>query len=185
MWKSRTKNDLIIEVWEKLDCENVGAKEVIAIENAVQKQFGDSAVDSPMVIARLLADEGAELRHSEIMKLFVERNQETEYDAIFRNILKFDSFEQALSTIRNIENVRKKFLEDGDIAGLRLVRETTLRGKKNLLSAAGNMRFPVEIKQKNTEIAEWLTIWLQSPEVFENWIALRIQSTEFIKKFGD
>src|SRR5258708_1092852 len=113
MWKSRTKNDLIIEVWEKLDCENVGAKEIVAIENAVREQFGESAVDSPMVIARLLADEGAELRHSQIMKLYVERNQETEYDAIFRNVLKFDSFEQARSTIQNLENVRKKFLEDG------------------------------------------------------------------------
>ena len=26
MWESRTKIDLIIEVWEKLDCESVGAK---------------------------------------------------------------------------------------------------------------------------------------------------------------
>jgi len=32
MWLSRNKNDLIIEVWEKLDCENVGAAEIEAIE---------------------------------------------------------------------------------------------------------------------------------------------------------
>jgi len=67
MWKSRTKNDLMIEVWEALDCENVGAEEIVAIEQAVREQFGASAVGSPMAIARLLADEGAELRHSEIM----------------------------------------------------------------------------------------------------------------------
>ena len=35
MFESRNKLDLIIEVWEKLDCESVGAKEMIAIRNAV------------------------------------------------------------------------------------------------------------------------------------------------------
>ncbi len=63
MYKSRTKTDLIIEVWEALDCESVGAKEIIAIEEAVREQFGQNAVESPMILARLLADEGAELRH--------------------------------------------------------------------------------------------------------------------------
>ncbi len=32
MWQSRTKIDLVIEVWEKLDCESVGAKEIEAVE---------------------------------------------------------------------------------------------------------------------------------------------------------
>ena len=32
MWKSRNKTELIIEVWEKLDCEDVGAAEIEAIE---------------------------------------------------------------------------------------------------------------------------------------------------------
>ena len=37
MWQSRTKIDLIIEVWEKLDCESVGAAEIEAIEEAVER----------------------------------------------------------------------------------------------------------------------------------------------------
>src|SRR5262245_19135300 len=179
MWKSRTKIDLIIEVWETLDCENVGDQEIIAIEQAVREQFGNSAVDSPMVIARLLADEGAELRHSEIMKLFVERNQETEFDALFRNILDFDTFETTLATIRNLENIRKKFTEDKDREALRLLRETALEGKKELLSSAGNARSSPGSKLMNAELANWLTIWLQSPDVFENWAALRMRSADF------
>jgi hypothetical protein len=185
MWRSRTKNDLIIEVWEKLDCENVGAKEIIAIENAVREKFGDAAVDSPMIVARLLADEGAEMRHSEIMKLYVDRSQETTYDAVFRNILRFENFERAVSTIRNLENARRKYLDEGDKLGTRLTRETALRGKKQLLSAVEKTKVSIEVKQKNTEIAEWLTIWLQSPELFESWIGLRTRSADFIAKFGD
>ena len=59
MLQSRTKTDLIIEVWEKLDCESVGAAEISAIETVVLERFGDGAVESPMIIARILADEGA------------------------------------------------------------------------------------------------------------------------------
>ncbi|MBP6213648.1 MAG: hypothetical protein KA447_11435, partial [Pyrinomonadaceae bacterium] len=88
MWQARTKTDLIIEVWEKLDCENVGAAEIEAIETVIVAEYGEQARDSPMVIARLLADEGAELRHSEIMMLFVERQSDRPYDSSFRNILR-------------------------------------------------------------------------------------------------
>src|SRR5688572_18312909 len=99
MWQSRTKNDLIIEVWEKLDCENVGAAEIEAIEAVVKEQYGDAAVDSPMIIARLLADEGADLRHAEIMSLYVERASDRPYDAAFRNVIKIDDL---ISTERSI-----------------------------------------------------------------------------------
>ena len=56
MWQSRNKTDLIFEVWEKLDCDSVGAAEIEAIETAVEGRFGKRALESPMVLARLLAD---------------------------------------------------------------------------------------------------------------------------------
>src|SRR5258708_30522178 len=105
MWQARTKNDFIIGVWEKLDCENVGAAEIEAVETVVADHYGRSAVDSPMVIARLLADEGAELRHSEIMKLYVERASDQPYDAALRNVLKIDDLKSATTSIKNLENL--------------------------------------------------------------------------------
>lgn len=183
MFKSRTKNDLIIEVWETLDCENVGAKEIIAIEEAVRERFGNSAVDSPMRIARLLADEGAELRHAEIMELDVERRQESPYAPMFRNILKFSDFKQALISIRNLENLRKKFQSENDKEGLRLVRETALKGKNRAQMISKNEKVEEKKRAEKAEIAEWFTIWLGSPEVFENWVLLRQNSKDFKEKF--
>ncbi|HEY0050273.1 MAG TPA: hypothetical protein VGB68_13345 [Pyrinomonadaceae bacterium] len=183
MYKSRTKNDLIIEVWEALDCESVGAKELVAIETAVRERFGQSAVDSPMKMARLLADEGAELRHAEIMQLDVERRLESPYDAMFRNILKFSDFKQALVSIRNLENLRRKFQAENDKEGLRLVRETARRGKSRAQMIAGNEKVEESKRAEKAEIAEWFTIWLQSPEIFENWVGLRQNSKDFKDRF--
>ncbi|MEO6587900.1 MAG: hypothetical protein ABIP06_01115 [Pyrinomonadaceae bacterium] len=183
MWKSRTKNDLIIEVWEALDCENVGAKEIAAIENAVGEQFGQSAIDQPMKIARLLADEGAELRHAEILALDVERRLESPYEPMFRNILKFADFKQALNSIRNLENLRRKFQNESDKEGLRLVRDVGQKGKQRAQMIAGNERVEQQKRAEKNEIAEWFILWLQSPEIFENWVQLRRNSKDFKEKF--
>lgn len=185
MWQSRTKTDLIIEVWEKLDCENIGATEIEAIEIAVEEHFGKGAVDSPMIIARLLADEGAELRHSEIMELFVKRHAKSPYDAMFYNILKLADLAQTAGTIRNLENLRKKLHSEKDKEGMRLLKEISIRGKIRAQEIGGDPRLTEAARAESAEIAAWLTLWLQSPELFENWVALRQNSRDFIETFGN
>ena len=185
MWQSRTKNDLMIEIWEKLDCESVGRSEIEAIETVVAEKFGASAVESPLIIARLLADEGAELRHSEIMELDVTRRLESPYDAMFRNVLKFTDFKQTLASLRRLENLRKKFLAENDREGLRLMREIALKGKRRAQMISKNEKVAPEKRREKHEIAEWFTVWLQNPAVFESWIALRKNSKDFVEKFGE
>ena len=183
MWKSRTKTDLIIEVWEALDCESVGAEEIAAIEEAVRGQFGEGAVESPMILARLLADEGAELRHAEILALDVERRTASPYDAMFRNVLRFADFKQAVVSIRNLENLRRKFTREDDKEGLRLVRETALRGKSRAQMISRNEKVEPKKRAEKAEIVEWFSIWLQNPEIFESWVELRQNSKDFKEKF--
>src|SRR6185437_9587970 len=65
-WRARTRRDLIIEVWEYLDCESVGAHELEQIQQALRERFGEGALESPASIARTVADEGAVLRHPEV-----------------------------------------------------------------------------------------------------------------------
>ena len=183
MWQSRTKNDLIIEVWEKLDCDNVGAAEIEAIETVVSDQFGPSAIDSPMIIARLLADEGADLRHSEIMKLYVDRASDRPYDAALRNILRIDSLKNAAASLRNLENLRQKYKRENDREGLRLIRKTSLSTKQAAVALSEKKTVTTAAKQLNIEIAEWITIWMQTPEIFDTWVELRQRSSEFIEIF--
>lgn len=185
MWQSRSKGDLIIEVWEKLDCESVGALEIVAIEAVLLDRFGKSAVDSPMILARHLADEGAELRHSEIMQLYVERQSDQPYEAAFRNILDISDFKSLLNSIRNLENLRRKYTTDGDREGERLVREKGREGRQQALDIAENEKKMAAERMRNAEAAEWLTLWLQSHDTFEIWVKLRQASPDFQKKFGE
>lgn len=178
----RTKTDLIIEAWERLDCESIGRKEIDAIEAAVRERFGPQAVDPVMAIARLLADEGAELRHAELMDLHIERDDDRPYDAAFRDIFDFTGLESARSSLRRMENLRKKFTERKDREGLRLLRQLAIEEKDDLINSSGSRLRPLP-EAVRREIAEWLTIWLGSPEVFEAWIAMRQASAEYAETF--
>jgi hypothetical protein len=184
MFESKTKTDLIIEVWEKLDCESVGRDELLAIETVVRDVYGESAVDRPMTIARLLADEGAELRHSEIMQLHVERASDRPHDAAIQNLFDLTDLNTLDSSLRNAENLRKVLLSRNDNPGLRLLRDRAIEMKKVAVSTANDVRRPEDLRRAKAEAAEWITLWLQSPELFETWVKLRRSSEEFKRTFG-
>src|SRR6185295_18188784 len=61
-----TKEQLIVEVWERTGRDVVGAGDLSLIQNALVQRFG--SVSSPASIARVLADHGARLGHPEILQ---------------------------------------------------------------------------------------------------------------------
>jgi hypothetical protein len=184
-WKSRTKRELMIEVWEHLDCESVGAKELEAVSEAVRERFGEGAVESPARVARVLADEGADLRHAEVLELDARWRTADPYEAAFRNVLKFSTFDEAAASIKRLDNLRKQFQRKGDREGLRRVQETVLKGKQRAEMIARNPAVNERKRAEKTEMAEWFTVWLNQPELFADWLSLRRGSKDFRTRFGD
>ena len=184
-WKSRTKYDLIMEVWEALDCESIGRAELEAITEAVVGRFGEGAIETPMKLARMLADEGAELLHAEILAFDVERRTEDAYAAAFRNLVKFGDFRQAETTLKNLENLRQKFARENNREGLRRLRAKTVQAMERALMISKNRKVAADKREEKAEIAEWFKIWLETPEIFPAWLSLRKRSPDFQKRFAD
>jgi hypothetical protein len=183
VWEARTKRELMVEVWEHLDCESVGARELEAVLGAVRERFGEGALESPARVARLLADEGAELRHAEILDMDARWRTQDPYEPMFRNVVKFSNFEEAAGTIRRLENLRKQFARKGDREGLRRVSEAALKGKRRAQMIAHNAKVVERKRAEKAEMAEWFTVWLNQPEIFEDWLALRRRSKDFRARF--
>jgi hypothetical protein len=184
-WKARTKHDLMIEVWEHLDCESVGATELETIASVVRERFGEGAVEAPAVVARLLADEGAELRHAEVLELDTRHRSADPYEAMFRNVLKFSTFAQAVSSLKNLDNLRRQFKRTKDEEGLRRVHETALKGRKRAQMISRNRNVDERKRAEKAEIAEWFAVWLRQPEIFEDWLELRQRSKDFRERFEE
>jgi hypothetical protein len=182
-WKSRTKRDLIIEVWEFLDCESVGAAELLQIQHALQARFGAGATDSPAGIARVVADEGALLRHPEVFECDRKWREENLSRAAFADELDFSNLSTAFTSVVKLEEKRME-LEAGSEALKDLRESVTAIGKDLLIKSRSKIIEDAE-KAQLKEVSHWLAVWLQSPELFSDWLDLRRRSPEFRKKFGE
>src|SRR5688572_33231083 len=125
----RTKADLIIEVWEALDCESVGSRELEQIQRALQETFGEGALDSPASIARTVADEGAVLRHPEVFECDSKWRERLISAARPLESLSFSNLADASESVRKLESWRRKFAEDGNRVELRRLQEFALKTK--------------------------------------------------------
>jgi hypothetical protein len=98
-------------------------------------------------------------------------------------VLKFSDFAQAANSIRNLENLRRQFERKRDQEGLRRVRETALKGRRRAQMIAGNKNVDERKRAEKAEIAEWFSVWLRQPEIFQDWLDLRQRSAEFRNLF--
>lgn len=179
-----TKLDLILAVWEALDCESVGSKELKQIQAAVAERFGESAVDSPGTVARMLADEGAVLRHPEVLACDA-KWRESKLARLAAHSLNFESLSAAVQSINRFEGLRRELAEDRDNKGLRELRDAVTVSRQELMFVAASKAMPEFDRAKAKEIAGWLEVWLRTPELFVDWLDLRRASPEFRKRFGD
>lgn len=194
-WTARTIRDLIIEVWEALDCESVGAYELERIEEALREKFGEGALESPAWIARTVADEGAVLRHPEVFECDLKWRKQKLEQGSFQDGLDFSNLSSAFESVVKLEEERmeghKGTVEKGQ--GKRGIDNTTAESKKlrgivraareEVLLRASSKILSENQRQEANEISEWLRVWLQAPELFSDWLDLRRRSPEFRRRF--
>src|SRR4030095_10034034 len=153
----------------------VGAPELELIQQAILVRFG--MMLSLATIARTLADHGARLGHPEILLSDVQWRERT---SLFTSQdLAFDSLEAALSLIEKIDSLRGQF--ENDKAMQEHLRQSVQQIKNELEELAGSERGPQKILAR--EVAQWLAVWLQNPEIFGGWLSLRRETPAFQGRF--
>jgi hypothetical protein len=187
---ARTKAELTIEIWVGLGRAAVGENELREIQLAIAKRFGAGAVDSPAAIARLLADEGAELRHPEIIESDA-RWRQTQIEKDVADFAVFERFDpaqplrlkQADALVGKLEKLRKKFEHAGDPQALRTLLDEAVNARQTVQLLAKNEKFDQRVREEQLEITEWLAVWIRTPTLFAEWLELRKRSTDFRQRF--
>jgi len=183
--KPRTKHELMIAVWDDLGRGMVGASELRKIQRLIRERFGAGAVESPAAIARVLADEGAELRHPEIIEL----DARWRHSKITREEKRLGGLEtvaageplrlhEAETLIKRLEGLRA-----GDKTAVRSAQKIAIEARQLAHSMARDPNLEQTVRSEQAEIGEWFTVWIQTPGLFEEWLELRRRSVDFKKKF--
>ena len=175
-WSARTRQDLIIEVWEALDCESVGARELKQIQQTLFEQFGEGAAASPAAIARTVADEGALLRHPEVFECDRKWREENLSRAAFADALDFSNLSSAFASVVKLEEKRRELQAGPEAEALKDLRESVTAISKDLLFRSRSKIIDDAQKAQLKEVSHWLVVWVQSPELFSDWLDLRRRS---------
>jgi len=189
---ARAPQEIIIKAWEYLGSPDVGRQELLAIQETLRREFDQRPLESPAAIARVLADAGAGLRHPEVIQCDSQWRQ----DEIERNDNRFLelidlcsgqplSLGRAEELIRKMEELRLEFEAEGDPAALKTLQTMAADARQRADSLRETRTGDSESCAEQAELAQWLTIWIQTPNLFQNWLDLRRSSKEFIEQFGN
>jgi hypothetical protein len=173
---ARNRHELIVETWEEMDCESVGAAELEQIQKVIAEKFGVGAVDSPAAIARQLADEGAVLRHPEVLDADTAWREKRLSE---NNELDFLSLEGALAAVRKLEAQRVDFVNLGAESSLKRLYTFIAEVQEELAFVVHSKTIGSATRAEVNEVLEWLAIWRQTPDLLNDWLELRLASPEF------
>jgi acyl-CoA thioesterase len=164
------KEQLILDIWAGVGNESAGAAELEIIQ---AKLLESSNIESPASIARTLADHGVRLRHPEILAADLRWRQRRELELFAPEELTFTTIESALAWMEKLAALETQ----PDL------RSHVLQVKTELALLATSRQISAHDKAIAAEIAEWLTVWLQNPQIFADWLVLRRESPDFRARF--
>jgi hypothetical protein len=144
----------------------VGAAELSLIRDALLERFGSES--SPASIARVLADHGARLGHPEILQ--ADSRWREQQHLFTSDELGLDTIDSANTFIDKLEQLRQTHDQQS-------LRQAVLQIKQELDLLANH-------RSVAREAAQWLTVWLQNPQIFTEWLELRRSTAEFQELFG-
>lgn len=166
-------DQFILDWWTENGNESAGATELEQLQQALVERFGGEGRQSPASIARTLADNGVRLKHPEVLETDVRWREREQVSLFTSEELNFTSIDAAVAWVEKL----------ADLPQGPELRTFVLQLKTELELVAKSMLVPLPDRLIAIEVAHWLTVWLQNPAIFSDWLALRRESAEFRERF--
>ena len=176
---SPTKKALILEAAEDLGKPRFTPAEIEQIRRKLIAQLGAQGKTSADYIVSVLEEAG--------MKVVWSTKSDTEgrYEEEFADLLHFSTLEEAEMCIVRLDELFRKFQHEHERAGAERVREVARLGRRRAEMISRNHKVDAAKRAAKEEIAHWFGIWLETPDTFFDWLEVRKQSPDFLKKFPD
>ncbi|MBS1787951.1 MAG: hypothetical protein JST85_09530 [Acidobacteria bacterium] len=168
--KRPTKQEMVLEIYDREAMGEVTAREIAIINHALVEEYGEGGAMQPAEIARILNEEELPVRFDQIFRM--DSPTET-YEALFRDLTSCNSLEEGEAILWRLDALYREFQRAGDKTGMRFARTTALQLKGRAAALFASPTSPNQLRAELGEIAQWVTIWLQTPDIFAQWLNLR------------
>ena len=181
--KRKGKRELVLDIYDREAMGEVTAREIALINQALVAEFGPGGAMDPGEIARVLVDEDLPVRYEQIFRM---AGPTEKYETLFRHLPRLATLAQAEASLREIDALYRKFQRLGDQTGVRFARRAALQGQREAEQAVAGQPAPENgnSPDEQAEIAQWFAVWLQTPDLFEQWLQIRQGTLDYRHKFS-
>ena len=147
------------------------------LRRRLMAEYGEEGKTGNDYIADVLKSAGIKVA------LTLQEEAEDQYEEEFEDLLHFKTLEDAEVSIMRLDELMRKFQAHGEHAAAERVLNVGRLGKRRAEMIARNHKVEPHKREEKEEIARWFRIWLETPDIFFDWIDVRKQSPEFRAKF--
>jgi hypothetical protein len=173
----KTKKELILQTAREIGVQQFTLAEIDQLRRKLIAEHGEDGKTGNDYIADVL--KGAGLK----VALSMQEEAEDHYEEEFEDLLHFKTLEDAEVSIMRLDELMLKFKAHGETAAVERVLNVARLGKRRAEMIARNPKVEKPKREEKTEIANWFKIWLETPDVFFDWLDVRKQSAEYRAKF--
>jgi hypothetical protein len=179
--KRKSKRELVLDIYDNEAMGEVTAREIAIINQALIEEYGEGGAMTPAEIARILHDEDLPVRFDQVFRMMTTTEK---YENAFARFLENEDLAAAERSIRGIDELYRKFKQTGNKAGVRFAFEAARTARQNATELSQLSHLSMAQRREQAEIAEWFAVWLQTPDLFNEWVGLRKASAEFKRDRG-
>jgi len=176
------KKQAILDYCRAHRLERANETELQAIRSELQRQLGAQGQTSLAYIASILRAAGCAVEYE---SPYADADLPEPYASSLGGALEFRDLASAERSLLKLDALYREYSGSADREGTRLVRGLAKKGKLRAQGLAANPHVESRKKQEKAEIARWFQVWLQTPDLFRDWLELRKSSEEFRALFGD
>jgi hypothetical protein len=176
---SKTKKEMIANTARQMGIQKWTTAEIDQLRRKLLAEHGEAGKTGNEYIFDVLKSMGWK------MQLTEREEAEERFEDEFEDILHFKTLQDAEVSLTRLDELWRQFTAHEEPAAAQRVLEIGRLGKRRAEMIARNRKVEVKKREEKQEIAEWFRIWLETPELFFNWLDVRKASAAFKEKFGE
>ncbi len=173
-----TKKHAILEIARALKTVRFTPAEIEQIRRQLVTRLGADAQTSPDYIISVLEDAGLKVVRSK------QADTQGRYEEEFHDLLHFSTLEEAEMCIIRLDELLRHFHASSEPTAEERILEVGRLGRRRAEMIAHNHKVEPAKRAEKQEIANWFTVWLETPSAFFEWLEVRKQSPDFLGRFG-
>ena len=177
--ESKTKKEMILETARAMGIQRWTPAEIDQLRRKLLAEHGEEGKTGSDYIAEVLKDMGWK------MQLTEREEAEERFEEEFEDILHFKTLKDAEVSLTRLDELLRRFKVHGELPAMERVLEIARLGKRRAEMISHNRKEESQKREEKKEISEWFRIWLETPDVFFDWLEVRKAAPEFRDKFGD